>query len=134
MYLGSRSSSTRQVMKLRQMRFRALITLDPAGTRFARSSRPWRAPAQRYLNHTHALMVQAPRLCSPGGTRIFPAEICWDEEGPLYPGDRAEVTITVIDDEAPEFLDGGPRITLWAGGHVGHGTITRRVFTEYGPY
>jgi hypothetical protein len=116
------------------MRFRALIALDPAGTRSALPSRPSRPPAQRYLNHTHALMVQAPRLRSPGGTRIFPAEICWDDEEPLYPGDHAEVTITVIDDEAPEFLDGGQRITLWAGGHVGHGTITRRVFTEYGPY
>jgi hypothetical protein len=35
---------------------------------------------------------------------------------------------------ASEFLDGGQRITLWVGGNVGHGTITRRVFTEYGPY
>jgi len=121
-------------MKLRQMRFRALIALDPAGTGSAHPSQPSRPPAQRYLNHTHALMVQAARLRSPGGTRIFPAEICWDNEQPLHPGDHAEVTITVIDDEAPEYLDGGQRITLWAGGDVGHGTITRRVFTEYGPY
>ena len=116
------------------MRFRALIALDPAGPRPAGPSRSPRGSAQRYLNHTHALMVQAPRLRSPGGTRIFPAEICWDDEKPLSPGDHAEVTITVIDDEASEFLDGGQRITLWAGGNVGHGTITRRVFTEYGPY
>jgi hypothetical protein len=124
----------RQVMDLRQMRFRALIALDPAGTKSALTSRPSRPSAQRYLNHTHALMVQASRLCSPGGTRIFPAEICWDDEEPLHPGDRAEVTITVTDDEAPEFLDGGQRFTLWSGDDVGHGTITRRVFTEYGPY
>ena len=116
------------------MRFRALIALDPAGTRSMLPSRPMRRPAQCYLNHTHALMVQAARLHSPGRTRIFPAEICWDDGEPLYPGDRAEVTITVIDDEAPDFLDGGQRITLWSGGDVGHGTITRRVFTEYGPY
>ena len=116
------------------MRFRALIALDPAGTRSMLPSRPMRRPGQCYLNHTHALMVQAARLRSPGRTRIFPAEICWDDEEPLYPGDRAEVTITVIDDEAPDFLDGGQRFTLWSGGDVGHGTITRRVFTEYGPY
>ena len=79
-------------------------------------------------------MVQASRLCRPGGTRIFPAEICWDDDEPLHPGDRAEVTITVTDDEAPEFLDGGQRFTLWSGDDVGHGTITRRVFTEYRPY
>lgn len=116
------------------MRFRALITLDPAGTPSALPSRPSRPAALGYLNHTHALMVQAPRLHSPGGTRIFPAEICWDDEQPLRPGDHAEVTITVTDDEAPEFLDAGQRFTLWAGDDVGHGTITRRVFTEYGPY
>jgi len=121
-------------MKLRQMRFRALIALDPAGTDSALTSRPSRPLARRFLNHTHALMVRAARLRSPGGTRIFPAEICWDDEEPLYPGDHAEVTITVTDDEAPEFLDGGQRFTLWSGRDVGHGTITRRVFTEYGPY
>lgn len=120
-------------MQLSQMRYRALITLDPAGTRPALPSRPSRPPAKPYMNHTHALMVQAPRLRSPGGTRIFPAELCWDDGQPLYPGDHAEVTITVTDDEAPEFLGAGQRITLWSGRGVGHGTITRRVFTEYGP-
>ena len=120
-------------MKLRQLRFRALITLDPAGTRSTVVSRPSGPPAQRYLNHTRALMVQALRLHSPGSTRIFPAEICWDDEQALYPGDHAEVTITVIDDEAPEFLGAGQRFTLWSGKNVGHGTITRRVFTQYGP-
>jgi hypothetical protein len=122
-------------MKLRQLRFRALITLDPAGTRSAPARRPSRpSPSdQGYLNHTHALMVQAPRLRSPGGTRIFPAEICWDDGQPLRPGDHAEVTITVTDDEAPDFLGAGQRITLWSGADVGHGTITRRVFTQYGP-
>lgn len=120
-------------MKLRQMRFRALITLDPAATRSAPLARPPRASAQRYLNHTHALMVQALRLHGPGGTRIFPAEICWDDEQPLCPGDHAEVTITVVDDEAPDFLGAGQRFTLWSGKNVGHGTITRRVFTQYGP-
>ena len=120
-------------MELTQIRFRALIALDPAGTRPALASRPPRSVAQRYLNHTHALMVQALRLRSPGGTRIFPAEICWDDEQPLYPGDHAEVTITVTDDDAPEFLGAGQRFTLWSGDNVGHGTISRRVFTEYGP-
>ena len=120
-------------MKLRQLRFRALITLDPPGTRSAVLSRPSRPSAQRYLNHTHALMVQAFRLHSPGDTRIFSAEICWDDEQPLCPGDHAEVTITVTDDEAPEYLGAGQRITLWSGSDVGHGTITRRVFTQYGP-
>lgn len=120
-------------MKLRQLRFRALITLDPAGAPSVLPSRPSRPQAQGYLNYTHSLMVQALRLRAPGGVRTFPAEICWDDEAPLHPGDHAEVTITVTDDEAPEFLGAGQRFTLWSGGDVGHGTITRRIFTEHGP-
>jgi len=66
-------------------------------------------------------MVRAARLRSPGGTPIIPADMCWDDEEPLYPGDHAEVTITVTDDEAPEFLAGGQRFTLWSGRDVGPG-------------
>lgn len=120
-------------MRLRQIRFRALIALDPVGSRRAASLRPSRHPAQQYPNRTHTLMIRALRLRSPGGIRYFPAEICWDDEQPLHPGDHAEVTITVTDDEAPDYLDAGQRFTLWSGGEVGHGTISRKVFTEYGP-
>ena len=49
------------------------------------------------------------------------------------PGDRAEVTITMIDDEVAEFFGAGQRFSLWNGTDVGHGTISRRVFNEYGP-
>jgi hypothetical protein len=28
----------------------------------------------------------------------------------------------------------GQRFTLWSGGDIGHGTVTREVFTEYSPY
>lgn len=123
----------RQVMELGQTRFRALITLEGAAAPSVLASRPARPRVPHYLNHTHSLMVQALRLRTPAALRIFPAEICWDDETPLYPGDRAEVTITVTDAEAPDFLDAGQRFTLWSGGDVGHGTITRRVFTEHGP-
>jgi hypothetical protein len=116
-------------MRVRQFRFRALITLDPA-----RPSPGGLHPATgRYPNHTRALMIRARPLRSAGSTRCFPAEICWDNEQPLCPGDHAEVTIAVTDDEAREFFDAGQRFTLWSGGDVGHGTISRRVFTDYWP-
>jgi hypothetical protein len=68
-----------------------------------------------------------------GGCRYFETEICWDGEAPLLPGDQAVVTLTVTDGDAAAFLATGPPFTLWSGGDVGHGTITRRVFTEHGP-
>ena len=43
------------------------------------------------------------------------------------------MTARVSDDEADAFLEAGQRFTLWSGGKVGHGTVYRRVFTDYGP-
>jgi len=140
---------------MRQVRYRALITLDlvavpdtvrrpsvprartapdagPPGT--PRPSDPRLASIPRqYSNHTHALMVRAQCRDKPGSARCFPAEITWDDEGPLHAGDRAEVTITLIDDEACSFFGAGQRFSLWDGIDVGHGTISRQVHTEYGP-
>ena len=114
---------------MRQFRFRALITLDPIRPGPA----TLRLPVPQYPNRTHALMIHARPLRNAGHTRYFPAELCWDSGRPLHPGDRAEVTITVTDDEARAFFAAGQRFTLWSGGDVGHGTISRRVFTENSP-
>jgi hypothetical protein len=43
------------------------------------------------------------------------------------------VTARVSDDHADAYLDAGERFTRWSGGKVGHGTIYRRAFTDYGP-
>jgi hypothetical protein len=110
---------------MRQVRYRALIALDAI---------PRQPGALEYHNHTHALMIRAHCLARPSYARCFPAELSWEEdERPLHPGDRAEVTITMIDDEAPAFFDCGQRFSLWSGDDIGHGTISRRVYTEYGP-
>lgn len=122
---------------MHQVRYRALIKLDPVESqRGAFRSPPdlhlAAIPAQ-YANHTHALMIRAHCLTRPTYARCFPAEISWDDEEPLHAGDRAEVTITMIDDEAVAFFDAGQRFSLWNGAEVGHGTISRQVHTEYGP-
>jgi hypothetical protein len=145
-----------QVVQMRQVRYRALITLDTAEAMPDRVRRPsvprartapdaglpGSAPQQdprlaaiprQYSNHTHALMVRAHCMNKPSYSRCFPAEISWDDEEPLHAGDRAEVTITMIDDEACTFFGAGARFSLWDGIDVGHGTISRQVHTEYGP-
>jgi hypothetical protein len=140
-------------MQMRQVRYRALITLDlveaPDAVRRPSVPRARTAPdgglpgprrpdplasiPRQYSNHTHALMVRAQCMDKPSYARCFPAEISWDDEGPLHAGDRAEVTITMIDDEACSFFGAGQRFSLWDGIDVGHGTISRQVHTEYGP-
>jgi hypothetical protein len=116
-------------MTVRPFKFRAVITLDPAREMPVKLH----PPARQYLNHTHTLMIEASPLRYGGPTRHFPAEICWDDDGPLHPGDHATVTVTVTDNDAGAFFDAGQRFTLWSGGTVGHGTIARRVFSDYSP-
>ena len=69
----------------------------------------------------------------PGSYRDFPAAVCRDDEVPLRPGDRAVVTITLSADGAGACFRPGQSFTLWAGADVGHGVISRRVFTVSGP-
>ena len=129
----------KKVVSMRLVRYRALIALDsvpaepnapsmPETPRRSMASKP-----RQYVNHTHALMIRAQCLSDPGYARCFPAELSWEDERPLHPGDRAEVTITMTDDEVAEFFGAGQRFSLWNGTDIGHGTISRRVFTEYGP-
>jgi hypothetical protein len=107
-------------------RFRALITLDSLCDNASRIQ-------QQYPNHTRVLMVQAHCPGPPGSVRYFPAEICWDDKQPLRPGDHAVVTITMTDDDAGTFFSAGHQFRLWCGHVVGHGTISRKVYTDYSP-
>jgi hypothetical protein len=121
-----------QVVQVRSIRFRAIITLDPA---WAHPGTPLHPAADQYLNHTGALVVRAQIPRQLGGDRSFPAEICWDEDQPLHPGEHAVVTITVHDDKADglAFFKAGQRFALWAGEDVGSGVVSRRVFSEHVP-
>jgi hypothetical protein len=114
---------------VRQVRFRALITLYPLEA----CPETVHAAAPQFPNHTHALMVRARPLRQAGATRYFPSEISWDGEQPLRRGESCVVTVTVTDDDVGEYLGAGQRFTLWSGGEVGFGTISRKVYTEYSP-
>jgi len=43
------------------------------------------------------------------------------------------VTITVTDGLAEAFFAPGQQFTIWNGSDVGHGIISRRIFTTSGP-
>ena len=63
---------SRQVMKMRQFRYRAQITLDPVEPRPG----ALHPPARQYPSHTRALMIAALPLRADGGpARLLPAEI-----------------------------------------------------------
>jgi hypothetical protein len=112
------------------IRFRALIILDPAR---AHPGTPLHPATDVYANHTHTLMVRARCMRPPGEVRVFPAELHWDDDKPLHPGERAMVTITVEAENADGFFNAGHRFTLWSGDDVGRGVVSRRVIFEYAP-
>jgi hypothetical protein len=120
------------VAQVQQIRFRALITLDPS---WVHPGTPLHPAAEQYLNHTNSLVVRAQIPRQLGGDRSFPAEICWDDDQPLHPGEHAVVTITVRNDNGDgfAFFKAGQRFMLWSGEDVGSGVVSRRVFSEYVP-
>jgi hypothetical protein len=47
----------------------------------------------------------------------------------LGPGDsHVIVTVTVLGDDAHDYLAAGEEFTLWRGGDIGCGVVTRRIF------
>jgi hypothetical protein len=109
---------------VRLYRFRALLTVDaPAAS----------APDRSYASGRRALLVHAYRIGQPARGKFFQAMMTWDEDTTkLRPGDRAIVTLTVADSEAPAYLDAGQPFTLWGGGS-GHGVVARQVYTTAAP-
>jgi len=85
-----------------------------------------------YTSRTRELLVHARRIGQPSADRYFSAVICEDQGRPLRTGERAVVTITVVDDDAPAYLASGQPFTIW-GSRAGRGIISRRVFTDSGP-
>jgi hypothetical protein len=107
-----------------QYMFRALVTLDAAARE---------VPAGGYPSGTHHVMVHARRPGRPGGERYFEAVITRDDGQPLRRGEEAVATIAVPDEDAEAFLAEGERFTLWHGSDIGHGVVSRRVFTPGSP-
>jgi hypothetical protein len=112
---------------MRQFRFRALVTLESWASARREQDRRGLDPSA-----THALIIHVWHAGQPSCSKSFPAGISRDDGQPLEPGQRQVVTITVTDDEAPQFLAPGRQFTIWGGGS-GRGVISRRVFTNSGP-
>jgi hypothetical protein len=114
-----------KVHAVRQYKYRAVVSLDSA----ARN-----APAWGYPSGTHAVMIRCSHLAAPALCRYFPAAIYQLDDRPLAPGEAGVVvTIEVADDAATEFLGPGQHVSLWTGGDIGHGVISRRVFFTTAP-
>jgi hypothetical protein len=108
---------------VKAFRFRAWVTLDPPASK--RDDR-------QYASGTRRLMVHARNSDQPSCDKYFPAAIAEEKGLPLRSGKPMVVTITIMDDQAPAFFSPGQVFTLW-GACAGHGVVSRRVFTDFGP-
>jgi hypothetical protein len=108
---------------MKPFRFRALVTLDQPTIKGA---------GRQYASGTRSLMVHAWHTGRPSCDKYFPATIAEESGLSLQPGKPIVVTITVVDDQAADYFSPGQMFTLW-GQCGGHGIVTRRVFTDYGP-
>ena len=116
-------------MKVRQFRYRAQITLDPVEPRPG----ALHPPARQYPSHTRALMIAALPLRADGPGPAPPGGNLAGRRRAAAPRRPRRGDGPGVRRQADAFLDAGARFTLWSGGEVGHGTIYRRVFTDYGP-
>lgn len=104
---------------MRLVKYRALLTMDPAGPQ---------DQATQYPCGTHSLMVRFAGSDHPGGPPCFPAAIYRVDEQPLRRGDASVVvTLEIAGDDACAHLGAGQRFTVWNGADIGHGVISRWV-------
>jgi len=61
-------------------------------------------------------------------TQIFSALVEGEDDGPFRAGSpQIMVTLRVIGDDVSDYMGIGSRFSLWSGGDVGRGVVTRRL-------
>jgi hypothetical protein len=62
-------------------------------------------------------------------SKIFSAMVTRDTEAlPQRAEKSSTVTMVVVGDDVPQYLEPGDHFVLWAGDDIGHGVVSRRLF------
>ena len=105
---------------MKRYKFQALVTIDTE-TDGHPLSRPGVAPQRMVL---HGLDSDS------GRSQMFSTLVSCDDEGPFRPhGDRFLVTLRLAGEDVARYLGIGGHFDLWLGHKVGHGIVTRRLFS-----
>jgi hypothetical protein len=106
---------------VKSYKYCALVKLDAAG----RGRRMRRAE----LPDTGGRVVVRARHHDTQRSKIFSALLSGPPGEPLRPADHSvRLTITVLGDDARDYLEAGDAFTLWRGRQIGQGVISRRLF------
>lgn len=105
---------------MKRYKFQALVTMDGRGD----------GGPDLPLSRVPRRMVVQSRDEETGHSQIFSALVSCDDEAPFRPhGRQLLATLRLACDEVPDYLHSGGGFHLWLGHEVGHGIITRRLFT-----
>jgi hypothetical protein len=75
-------------------------------------------------------MVLRGRNSETGHSQIFSALVSCEDEAPFRPhGHQMLVTLRLAGDDVTDYFESGGHFDLWLGSDVGHGIVTRRLFT-----
>lgn len=105
---------------VKSYKYRALVKVDPPGP--GRSTSP-------ALPETGGRFVVRAHHHDTHRSKIFSALITAPADEPLHAADHSiQLTMTVLGDDACDYLEAGDTFALWRGHDVGHGVISRRLF------
>jgi hypothetical protein len=107
------------VRQVKRYKYCALVMLDPRGHGRTTDSLP----------ETGGRVVVRARHHETHDTKIFSALVTNQPGEPIRAEDHSvRLTMTVLGDDAGDYLDAGDSFTLWRGHQIGHGVISRRLF------
>jgi hypothetical protein len=108
------------VGKLKRYKYRALVKLDLAtgawGADVPLPEEGGRVVVRAHHHETHR-------------SKIFSALVTCARDEPLRAADHStQLTMTVLGDDACDYLEPGDTFVLWRGHEIGQGVISRRLF------
>jgi hypothetical protein len=104
---------------MKRYKFQALVTLQAAVG----------GPPYPKLDAAPRRMVLRGRSDESGRSEFFSVEVSSDDYMPFRQGNpRLLVTLRVVGDDVPQYLDVGSHFNLWLGQDIGEGVVTRRLF------
>lgn len=105
---------------MKRYKFQALVTMGEDGD----------GGSGTVLGSASRRMVLRSRNSETGHNQIFTALVSCEDEAPFRPhGHQMLVTLRLAGDDVTDYLASGKHFDLWLGSDVGHGIVTRRLFT-----
>jgi hypothetical protein len=103
---------------MKQYKFQALVTPYPDEDGEARA---------KLSSGSHRMVLRA-KNSETHRSEVFSALVDAEEEGPFRPGKpQIVVTLRIVGDDVADYFDIGSHFSLWLGGDVGQGIVTRRL-------